>query len=794
MANSRAVAAAVLYRQSDVYAALDSYREARQLFHSFGSRIGQGITWRGEADALSHVGDTEGALNAYRQAQRFFEAVDSRLGQGDATVGEADILVQWGNNFEALRAYRKARALFDEAGVIIAKGNAWRGEAYVLFQMGEDERALEAYHEARELYLKTDDLMGQANTWNGEAAILSMSGDYNNSLVAHRRARNLFEAARSIKGQASSWVGEATALHNLGHNNDALKAYDHARRLFEDIKDPIGQVGAWIGKAEVLITHGKQDEAAKAAMHAAEMARSQGVVENEILALWLEGLARSELAQWKRVEAVSRRAIDLIDHWREGFVTDTQRTRQENEMYAIHALLVSALWRLNQPLAALESAEQARSRVLLDLVATGHATRSLKARVPLDLLQQREELASDLAVISRELSAETSPEVRYDLLGKRREYDTALEQLHFESLLAANSLLGIKEPLDLAGMRAVIDEIGPTLFYYVATGEIIVYFLREEAEPVGERLDISAGELRQKIRRLAEALANPNYDYGAEDLQKELWFTLLGPVAHLVPNQGPLNLALHGLLHQVPFEALISPQGQHLFETFDITVIPSISTMRHVRERHLAASPNDSFFAFASGEGLILPVTEIRKIVGFFDPAEAAEFEATLARYHTYESLAPRARHVLIATQGTHVPGDRRMTYLEIQPSDSHDHRLTAAEIATIPIDAELVTLAACDTAAAEALLSDERLDLTRAFLIAGASAVLATRWRVPEDYRTSRFLVDLLLPSLPSRRRGQTRDAQGPGPHRGASVVAGARGSGAGLGGVGAGWVGDAR
>ncbi len=78
-----------------------------------------------------------------------------------------------------------------------------------------------------------------------------------------------------------------------------------------------------------------------------------------------------------------------------------------------------------------------------------------------------------------------------------------------------------------------------------------------------------------------------------------------------------------------------------------------------------------------------------------------------------------------------------------IEPSDAHDRRLTVAEIASFSIEAELVTLAACDTAFAEALLSDKRLDLTRAFLVAGAAAVLATRWKVPEDHPTSRFLVD---------------------------------------------------
>jgi CHAT domain-containing protein len=39
------------------------------------------------------------------------------------------------------------------------------------------------------------------------------------------------------------------------------------------------------------------------------------------------------------------------------------------------------------------------------------------------------------------------------------------------------------------------------------------------------------------------------------------------------------------------------------------------------------------------------------------------------------------------------------------------------------------------------ALASDEWLDLTRAFLLAGASAVLATRWQVPANDETYRFL-----------------------------------------------------
>ena len=46
-------------------------------------------------------------------------------------------------------------------------------------------------------------------------------------------------------------------------------------------------------------------------------------------------------------------------------------------------------------------------------------------------------------------------------------------------------------------------------------------------------------------------------------------------------------------------------------------------------------------------------------------------------------------------------------------------------------------------SASARAMRSDERLDLTRAFLIAGAGAVLATRWKNPDSPQTKQFVAD---------------------------------------------------
>ena len=47
------------------------------------------------------------------------------------------------------------------------------------------------------------------------------------------------------------------------------------------------------------------------------------------------------------------------------------------------------------------------------------------------------------------------------------------------------------------------------------------------------------------------------------------------------------------------------------------------------------------------------------------------------------------------------------------------------------------------DTARGETRQTDERIDLARAFLTAGAASVLATRWKVPDEPATTRFLLD---------------------------------------------------
>jgi CHAT domain-containing protein len=249
--------------------------------------------------------------------------------------------------------------------------------------------------------------------------------------------------------------------------------------------------------------------------------------------------------------------------------------------------------------------------------------------------------------------------------------------------------------------------------------------------------------LTEAVQRYIHDEANPFYADRAAQQSRELWDLLLAPFAARLPAGGPLVIVPHGPLHELPFETLLDPAGTPLFERWAVSFAPSVSTLARARERHKEPQPKDGFLVFSSGRGLELLEAEAGEVAQLFGNDKAA-FQPTEASFESYENLVSGARQLLISTTGTWVPGDQRKTYLEILPTrDVHDSRLSVAEIAAIPLTAELVALEACDTARGETRSSDERLDLTRAFLTAGAASVLATRWKVPDEPATTRFLLD---------------------------------------------------
>jgi CHAT domain-containing protein len=773
--------------------ALQAHRQARALFAAAGDRLGEANTWNGEAAVLFRRGERQQALAAYRQARPLAEAAGDRIGQANSWNGEAAVLASLHESEKAVAAYARARSLAAAAGDRIGEATSWNGEAAVRFDLGECDQALDAYTRARPLSEAAGDLVGQANTANGEAQVLTLLGERDRALDAYRAARRLSAASGSRLGQANALEGEAWVLFQLGRADDAeqqgaLDGFRQARALYEAIGDRLGQANTLDAEASVRFWQGKTDQVDQA-LAGYRQARSLYQAAGAQLG-WAEaslGIARILVARhdwqgaiaaateaherFQRVESVGGQmsamialaraqhgagadaaaersaaaAIRLHGQWRGMRIADVHRTESDQSVIRAYELLVPMLARQPGRAAdALTRAEEARSRVLLDLLSSGPPRAAGASAV--DLVAEHRRLVAENAAAEEQLAGTTDPGQREELRSRRARLDQELEWNDYERA-ARDSPLTTGKPLDAAAIQALARETGPILVYYVADEVVGFLVLPQEGAVRVERIALARWELEQKIAAFALELANPNKEELAGPQARELWDRLLEPFAGRLPAGGSLVLIPHGPLHELPFEALRDPAGKLASERWRISVAPSASALALARQRHRESQPGDSILALAGGRGLRLPESEVAEVAAFF-PGSPPSLGSAASGVETYRRVMS-ARQVFIATVGVHPrdsrSGDSRSgTYLEIQPTKGvHDSRLSAAEIATIPVEAELVTLAACDTAAGEAMLSDERLDLTRAFLIAGAAAVLATRWKVPEDSATSHFVAD---------------------------------------------------
>jgi CHAT domain-containing protein/tetratricopeptide (TPR) repeat protein len=738
------IEAQVLFRLGQHEGALQAYRQARSKYIDVGAELGEGNTWAGEAEVLFRLGQHEGALQAYRQARALFDDVGDKLGQGNTWQGEAMVVVRLGQFDGALQAYRQARALYTDVGEQLGQGNAWWGEAFVLNYLGQHEGALQAYRQARTLFAAVGNKLGQGNTWIGEGEVLFRLGRHDGALQAYRQARTLFAAAGNKLGQGLTWWGEADVLLRLEQHDSALQAYRQARTLFAAVGEKVGQGLAWKGEADVLLRRGALGPALRAAENAGNLARDMGAIPNELDTRITE--ARILLARKQEARAIGRAedARALLRRWRQSGVSDLDRTAMA-DWSAPYDLLIPLLARRRGRAVeqALALAEEAHAPVLLDLLATG-------SRRPEDtndppLREERQRLQHERATLDRKLEDAIAPGERQKLQRERAIVDAQLELNELVALGSLRSTFVSGTPIDAKARAALVRDVGAILLYYVAEDQAVAFLLQPgQRMPLVRFIGLSREQLQREVQALRHDLSNPPWEQDAHGRQRALFDQLVAPFAAALEGTSRLTIIPHGPLHELPFEALLVDDTTALFERWHVSIAPSLSALHAVRARRAKRKPAPNEIAFvgiAGGTGLKLSGPAIADVGAGFGAAVQIVSPGP-GSYGAYLEHAPRARHLLVATHGTHV-AESRSGHVELAAAAGHSTRLTASDIAQNPLRAELVTLAACETARGEAMLSDERLDLTRAFLIAGAGAVLATRWKVPEDERTRLFLLD---------------------------------------------------
>lgn len=198
-----------------------------------------------------------------------------------------------------------------------------------------------------------------------------------------------------------------------------------------------------------------------------------------------------------------------------------------------------------------------------------------------------------------------------------------------------------------------------------------------------------------------------------------------------------LVIAPHGILHALPFHALVAPDRHYLIERHACVYTPNLQVLQHARKRNRdSALTNPLVIGIsqfgASARALPSASAEVDLLGRLFDQRGVywREEQATRQRVLDLNDAGELAAFGLVHC-ATHAVLD------SAAPHQSRvllsDDALTTLDILDLSLRARLVTLSACQTAWSAGGRGDEMLSLARAFFYAGAQSLLATLWAVED-------------------------------------------------------------
>jgi CHAT domain-containing protein/Tfp pilus assembly protein PilF len=471
---------------------------------------------------------------------------------------------------------------------------------------------------------------------------------------------------------------------------------------------------------------------------------------------------------------------------------------------------VDLLLETSQPFEAFAVLERSRARSLLAMLAERDLV--FAGDLPAELARERAVMHTDYdrtqAAIALLNPAKDAAEIDR-LLARLRELRDKREAIARTIRKASPRFASLHypQPLDLAGAQQSLDA-GTVLLAFCVTKDKTFLFVVQPGQPrVVPRapqvsvfsLPIGEMTLREKVAAFRSVIQRgPEADRGSTAptlaIGKELFDALIKPAEELIGASERVVISPDGPLHALPFGALVQSDRSSLgpvryfIEWKPLHVVASATVYAELKKarRETGNGPaSTTLVAFGDptyprperAETLTNP--DVRAVVrGGYAlqslPASRAEVEGIARLYGgqatTYlgdqateeraKAIGKGVRYIHFASHGLldeRFPLNSALALtIPERPSEGQANGLLQAwEIfEQMRIDADLVTLSACETGLGKEMGGEGLVGLTRAFQYAGARTVLASLWSVGDE-----STADLMTRFYRHLRAGKTKD-----------------------------------
>jgi CHAT domain-containing protein/tetratricopeptide (TPR) repeat protein len=715
---------------------------------------------------LSAVAGMEGDLAASRQrAERAiaaFEAAGDRRGRANSTlqllrvmhVGidaertliesviadaravsdpalEARALHSFGDDLfiggrydEALANLEAAAKLFEAAGQQVRLGTVYTSMGRLYRAHGRLDAALESQLKALALNEKSTDAFAHLQSLNAVAVTYQSLGDLRQSRIYFERALSI--AARTSSPRIQDWLRANFSWTLLAAGDDqqaadilegviarGLDRYPTLRmRDLAQAQLRLGRKDAamdWAEKAVDACGNRESLDCVYALDRRAEVSAALGNDEAALTDL------RSAM---RAVETVRSRLIPA-DFFKQQF-----HLAQED----LYSRAIALQLRRGQHAEALETAERARSRAFVDLLASRDLS-SAPAAGPTRLANR--DLLSDAVVpaaSSTQLAA-TAARLGSTLLA----YWVTSDQVFIWAASPDGSVRSSQSRVRLSKLQDLI----------------------RSTTPFGENDPRNTPEGRRSALTTRGA-ASISVQVQGSRAWRELYQLLVKPVRSALPRSrgALLTIVPHGPLGALAFAGLQDERGRYLLEDYAVHYAPSGAALQVTATHTRAGARRGPMLIVADPVPPALSTldrplprlpgarTESRAIAALMPSVPVTRFEGDGARESIVRDAAAGKRVLHFATHAIVRDDDPLSSFLALTRSAAGDDGLlTAQEIYTLRLDADLVVLSACRSGGGR-VTGDGIATFARAFIYAGAPSIVASLWDVADE-PTNRLIPD---------------------------------------------------
>jgi len=220
--------------------------------------------------------------------------------------------------------------------------------------------------------------------------------------------------------------------------------------------------------------------------------------------------------------------------------------------------------------------------------------------------------------------------------------------------------------------------------------------------------------------------------------ERQLYDWLIEPVECYLPDHGPVGIIPDSVLWGVPFTAIQDTNGQYFCQRHAVFLAPSMTALQLLLERADARRLNPLLTSSNELVMVVGPHTELadqipvlsNRLSGRFTCLDGPEADVV----HIVQAIQ-NYRWIHFLSHGTYDSEDPMLCGLHIAPdrdlaAPGIDGFLGVDDIAGCHLTADSVVLCACDSANGRIQPGEGLVGLPSAFLVAGASSVVASQWR----------------------------------------------------------------